>query len=340
MSRPPSRRVRRQRWGLWLAMGLLAGLAAALVVPLVVPVPRPKGLVDPEELADEDSCFVDIDGVRIHYKDEGDPESRQSVMLLHGFASSLYSWRHAMAALQPSRRVVAFDHPGFGLSGRPLPGDWTGESPYTLESSAHITVALMEALGIDCAVLVGHSQGASIAVLVADTNPERVSGLVLINAPTASPRFQSRPYLEWIRSIPQLRRLAPLVPRPFFGRYAKWIMSLAYADPRRLADETVALELKATRVKDWDLSYVELTRSQAGLHFPEAMARIGVPTLVVAGRKDRTVPYRDQQLAARSIPGARFIAFYDTGHVVPEERPEAFAEVLGDFLDELDASGA
>ena len=333
--------VRHQRrafpvWALWLGLGAFVGLAAALVVPFLIPVPRPEGLVDAEDLADEDSCFIDIDGVRVHYKDEGDAGDRQTVVFLHGFASSLYSWRHAMAALKASRRVIAFDRPGFGLSGRPLPGDWEGESPYTLHSSACETVALMDALGVEQAVLVGHSQGASIAVLVADACPERVSGLVLVNAPTASPRFQARPYLEWIRSIPQLRHIAPLVPRPFFGRNAKRIMSMAYADPHRLADETVALELKATRVKDWDLSYVELTRSQAGLHFPEAMARIGVPTLVVAGRKDRTVPYRDQQLAATSIPGARFMTFYDTGHVVPEERPGAFDEVLEDFLEELD----
>jgi pimeloyl-ACP methyl ester carboxylesterase len=69
------------------------------------------------------------------------------------------------------------------------------------------------------------------------------------------------------------------------------------------------------------------------------MSRIVVPTLVVAGRADRTVPYRDQQMAARSIRGARLVTFYDTGHVVPEERPGAFAEVLGDYLDEIVADG-
>ena len=330
----------RRRWGAWAGVALLVGLAAAVALPFLVPVPRPKGLLDPEDLADEDSCFADIGGMRIHYKDEGDPDSRQTVIFLHGFASSLYSWRHAMAALSSSRRVVAFDRPGFGLSGRPLPGDWTGESPYTMQSAKRTTMGLMDLLGIERAVLVGHSQGASVAVLVADECPERVEALVLVNAPTASPRFQSRPYLEWIRSIPQFRHLAPLIPRPFFGRNARHFMSLAYADPRRLADETVALELKATQVKDWDLSYVELSRSQIGLHFPEAMARISAPTLVVAGSKDHTVPYRDQVRAARSIPSARLVTFYDTGHVVPEERPGAFSEVLGDFLDELDASAA
>jgi len=322
-------------WLPWFGLGVLIG-AAAVVLPLLVPVPRPEGLVDAEDLADADSHFVDVGGVRLHYKVQGPADAKTTLVFLHGFASSVYSWRHAMGALAAHYRVIAFDRPGFGLSGRPLEGDWTGESPYSMRSSAHQTLALMDALGVERAVLVGHSQGASVAVLVADECPGRVEGLVLVSAPTGSRRFRSRPYLDKIRSLPQLRRLAPLVPRSFFGKNARAVMSWAYADPKRLSDETVELELKAVRVKDWDLSYVELTKQQGGYHFPEAMARISVPTLVVAGRNDRTVPYRNQVKVAHAIPGARLLTFYDTGHVPPEERPGAFNEVLGDFVEELE----
>lgn len=323
------------RWLPLLGLGMLVG-AAAVVLPLIIPVPRPKGLVDAEDLADDDSRFIDVDGVRLHYKVQGAEDSATTLVFLHGFASSLYSWRHAMAALRGRYRVIAFDRPGFGLSGRPLEGDWIGESPYSMRSSARQTLALMDALGVKRAVLVGHSQGASIAVLVADECPERVEALVLVSAPTASRRFRSRPYLDRLRSLPQIRRIAPLVPRPFFGRSARAIMAMAYADPKRLSDETVELELKAVRVKDWDLGYIELTKHQGGFHFPEAMARILVPTLVIAGRNDHTVPHRSQVKVARSIPDARLLTFYDTGHVPPEERPGAFNEVLGDFLEELE----
>ena len=325
-----------RRWLPWLGLGVLVG-AAAVILPLVVPVPRPEGLVDAEDLADDDSRFIDIEGVHLHYKVQGDPHAATTLVFLHGFASSVYSWRHAMAALCNHYRVIAFDRPGFGLSGRPLEGDWNGESPYSMRSSATQTLALMDALGVKSAVLVGHSQGASIAVLVADAAPERVEALVLVSAPTASRRFRGRPYLDKLRTLPQLARIAPLVPRPFFGRNARAVMAMAYANPKRLTDETVELELKAVHVKDWDLSYVELTKHQGGFRFPEAMARVSVPTLVIAGRRDRTVPYRSQVRVARSIPGARLLTFYDTGHVPPEERPGAFDEVLGDFVEEVEA---
>jgi pimeloyl-ACP methyl ester carboxylesterase len=307
------------------------------VVPLIVPLPRQTNLAEPQDLADEDSRFIELDGIRIHFKDQGDPDSPHTIVFLHGFASSLYSWRHAMAALRDSCRVIAFDRPGFGLSGRPLSGDWHGDNPYTSRSAAEQTVALMDALGVERAVLVGHSQGATVSVLVGARHPERVEALVLVNTPTAARRFRPVPaeLVRRLRRVPQFERLAPLLAWPFFGRNARAVMGLAYHDPRRLSDETIALELKATRIKDWDRSYVELAPIQIGLRELEAMAAVTAPTLVVAGRNDRTVPYRDQVRAARAIPGARLVTFEATGHVVPEERPAAFAEVVEEFLGEV-----
>jgi pimeloyl-ACP methyl ester carboxylesterase len=334
----PAHGRRRIPWLWWLGLGVLVG-AAVVVLPHFIRVPRQTDLAEPEELADDDSYFILIDGIKFHYKDEGDPDSRHTIVFLHGFASSLYSWRHAMAALSDRYRVIAFDRPGFGLSGRPLRGDWEGESPYTNARAAEQTIALMDALGVERAILIGHSQGATQSVLLDAAHPERVEAMVLVNSPTAARRFRRIPesVMNGLRRVPNLERLSPLIARPFFGRNARAVMGLAYHDPRRLSDETVALELKATRVKDWDRSYVELAPSQIDLHVPDAMAAVTAPTLVVAGRNDRTVPYRDQVRAASAIPGARLITFEATGHVVPEERPEAFLEVVEDFLGELDA---
>jgi len=203
-----------------------------------------------------------------------------------------------------------------------------------MDAAVSQTVGLMDELGVERAVLIGHSQGAAVSVLTAARNPERVRALVLIAPPTASKRFRERPLLDVLQRIPQVRHLAPLVPRPFFGRNARLVLSRAYHDPSKLTDETLQLELKATRVKDWDLAYVALTAAHSRFHEPEAMARVSAPTLVVAGRNDMTVPHRDQVRVARSIPNARLVTFESTGHVVPQERPEALAEVVVDFLAE------
>jgi len=329
------RRERRWRAATWLGAGLLLGAAALVLGPFLVPVRRPEGLLDPEDLADPDSRFVDVAGVTLHVKEAGDSGSPCTLVFLHGFASSVYAWRDVMRAMAPRARVIAFDRPGFGLSSRPLGTQPGAESPYSMESSVRQTIALMDALGVERTTLVGHSQGAAIALMVADAVPERVSALVLVSSPTASTRFRQRPALDRLRRLPQVRHLAPLVPRPFFGKHARWFMAMAYHDPSRLSAETVELERKASHVKDWDLALVELKGAQTGFHSPDAMARVHVPTLLVAGREDSTVPFADQVAAARAIPGAHLVALPATGYVPQEERPAAFAEALADFLDRL-----
>ena len=93
-------------------------------------------------------------------------------MLLRGFGASTFSWREAVAPLAERGRVIAFDRPAFGLTERILRGDWNpdewpGGSPYTPEAQADLSIALLDALEIDEAVLVGHSAGGTVAMLAA-----------------------------------------------------------------------------------------------------------------------------------------------------------------------------
>ena len=110
-------------------LAMLAAVAATLALgPLLVPVPPLPDTVPPEQLADPDSRFLDVGGLRLHYKRLG--TGKQAVLLLHGFASSTFSWREVMAPLSEDHTVVAYDRPSSGLTDRPLPGDGSGESPY------------------------------------------------------------------------------------------------------------------------------------------------------------------------------------------------------------------
>lgn len=151
-------------------------LLAVLVVPLLIPVPPLQGTVPPAVLADADSQFVDIDGLQVHYKLEGQGEP--ALVLLHGFGASTFSWREVMPSLSRLGTTVAFDRPAFGLTERLLEGEWQGQNPYSLEAQADQTVALMDHLGLSQAVLVGNSAGGTVAVVTALRHPERVQALV------------------------------------------------------------------------------------------------------------------------------------------------------------------
>jgi alpha-beta hydrolase superfamily lysophospholipase len=139
-------------------------LIAFLVGPYLIPLPKLGDLEPPEKLADPDSLFVEVDDIRVHCKLASD--GGQSLILLHGFGASLFSWREVASELSRNRTVLAFDRVGFGLTERPRPGDWSGANPYTAESQVNLTVALMDELGIEKAVLIGHSAGGSIAALM------------------------------------------------------------------------------------------------------------------------------------------------------------------------------
>jgi pimeloyl-ACP methyl ester carboxylesterase len=160
------------RWAGALAVLLVL---VVLVVPLAVPFPAVSGTVPVKELADAGSLFADIGGLRVHYKSAGSGEP--VMMLLHGFAASVFSWREVLAPLGAQGTVLAFDRPAFGLTSRPLPGQWLGESPYSVEAQAGLTIAMLDRLQARQGVLIGNSAGGAVAVFTALRYPDRVHAL-------------------------------------------------------------------------------------------------------------------------------------------------------------------
>lgn len=304
--------------------------AVALVGPFLVPVGKAPGTSAPEALADPDGRFVELEGIKVHYKAFG--EGAAPVILLHGFGASVFSWRLVMEPLAMDRKVVAFDRPGFGLTERALPGEWEGASPYGAQAQAALTVALMDELGIQQAVLVGHSVGGVVAALVAEAHPDRISGLVLV-APavySSGPASWAQPMLR----VPQMRRLGPLLVRRFVGSLES-ILDRSWHDPCLITSEVregYRLPLKAD---DWDRGLWELMLADRGADIPALLARIAVPTLVIAGDDDRIIPTGDGRRVAHAVPGAMFREISACGHLPHEERPQEFLGLLLPFLRSL-----
>jgi len=169
-------------------------------------------LLDPEALADPDSSFYEINGVRLHHKvcsheDEDSPSDQSSdatasapgqsrislpILLLHGFGASVFSWSRVMRPLARivGAKVLAFDRPAFGLTSR---ASWSGDdtkplNPYSMAFSVMATLAFIDYLGAEKAVLVGHSAGCLVAVDAYFEAPERVAALVLVAPAIFAPR--------------------------------------------------------------------------------------------------------------------------------------------------------
>ena len=189
-----------------------------VVEPFADPDPGPlPDLVPPSQLADPDSKFVAVDvrGTRVvvHYKEhvvrdepgDGDADGKgkgstdepgvDALVCLHGANGSEFSFRRLLprvAAAAPGTRCIAFDRPPYGLSTRPDPpgrssGDRSGDASssgvdfvYTAAGQAELTLALMDALGVRTAALLGHSAGAPVALDAALVAPERVRSYIAV----------------------------------------------------------------------------------------------------------------------------------------------------------------
>jgi len=323
---------RTARW----VLGVLGALLLILLVgPFLVPIAPLEDTVPARELADDDSQFATVNGIEVHYKDQGSGED--AIVLLHGFGASSFSWRDVMPALSADRRVVAFDRPSAGLTQRLMPNEWNpadyaGGSPYSPEAQADLTVALLDELGIEHAVLVGHSAGGSVAMLTALKYPERVEALVLVD-PAIYTEGGPPAFLYPLLKTPQMRRLGPLVGRALGGPAGERILKLAWHDPSRITDEIREGYRLPLRAENWDRALWELTVARRPLDLGERLDELTVPVLVVSGDDDRIVPTEESRRLAEEITGADFALITDAGHVPHEEQPAAFLEAIGTFLE-------
>jgi len=309
-------------------------LAVILIGPFLVAVPPLEDTVPPEELADPDSRFMELNGLRVHYKTTG--EGEPTLILLHGFGASVFSWREVMEPLGELGTVVAFDRPAFGLTERPL--SWkTDANPYAPEAQVDLVMGLMDALGVEEAVLVGNSAGGTVAVNTALTYPERIQALVLVDAAI----YQGGGAPSWIRPLlrtPQLDRLGPLLARQIAVRGDAFLES-AWHDASKITPEVRAGYRKPLRAESWDRALWELTKASGQSDLGARVHEIEVPSLVITGDDDRTVPTEQSIRLGREIPGAELVVIPDCGHVPHEECPAPVMDAVRGFLAGLEGQG-
>ncbi len=259
------------------------------------------------------------------------------LVLLHGFGASTFSWREVLAPLGQSRLVIAFDRPGFGLSERPLPPFPDDTNPYRQTAQAELTAALLDALGIEQAVLVGNSAGGTVALLTALEYPDRVAALVLVDAAV----YTGGGSPAWIRPLlrlPQVRRLGPLFVRQI-DRWGRDLLDLAWLDPTKIAPEILAGYSIPLQAENWDRALGELNLASEELHLASRLGEIRVPVLVITGDDDRIVPTAESIRLASEIPGAELVVIPECGHLPQEECPAAFLDAVESFLAGLQLEG-
>lgn len=247
------------------------------------------------------------------------------VVLLHGWtATGLANWSATIELLAERHRVVALDHRGHGRGMR-------SAAPFTLEDCADDVVALLDALGIERAVLVGYSMGGPIAQLVWRRHPERVQALVL--CATAADFTSTMVQPRIVQALEALAKVGTIVPRSVRMR-AVWPLAALM-----ISDVTVRNRMVAgLRAHD------EAVIAQAGRAIRAYDARrwigdIDVPVSVVITDRDRVVRPELQQALAAAVPGASVI-HVDGAHMAPFTRSGEFAAAVGRAVEQVTRAAA
>ena len=275
-----------------------------------------------------ESRFLETTFGRIHYVDEG-PHDGEVVVLVHGTPSWSFEYRHLIPVLARTRRVIAVDHLGFGLSERPT------DFPYTPEAHTQVLREVIDGLGLTRFALAVHDYGGPIALPIAVAEPERIASLVLMNTwfwDLATDR-------EFLRMA---RFAASFVGRflyRWFNASLRLIMPSAYADRRKLTPRIHAQYLAPFRSRGdrervlWTLARSLVASSPSFGYVWDGRARLGaIPSLVVWGLGDSALkPYMLERVRT-ALPHARVEALSGVGHWPQEEAPDEVARLLDGFL--------
>jgi pimeloyl-ACP methyl ester carboxylesterase len=266
------------------------------------------------------SKFVDVDGLRVHYRDRG---KGPAMVLVHGSPSSLGVWEGWAEALSVDHRVVTFDMPGHGLTG-PDP-----KGRYTAAEIADLVDAFATAIGLDRFVIGGNSAGGNVAWHYAILHGGRIDGLLLVDA-AGLPRLEPRPV--------GLRLMAS----PILGPITRWVtprfivassLRSTYGDPSRVSEELVDRTYDML-LRDGNRAATRERLRKGDDDMWTRLSEIHVPTLILWGSRDKWIlpKYGDQLRDA--IPGAKLVTLEGLGHMPMEEDPVASMVPVREWLRE------
>lgn len=307
-----------------IVRGFLLGMAALLALTWAGLVgyaywPGPAE-VPARQLASADDRFVNVGGIEIRYRAYGEAApGRPGLILLHGFANSLQSFRLLAPLLAGNFHVVAMDVPGFGLSAKPVDHD------YHNAAQARMVMDFATALGMQRYVIGGHSMGGTIALHVAVGDP-RVSGLVLMNPGIITTGV---PPITQYLFFPLPRAMAKTFgTREFRERFLRQ----SFIDQSIVTEQVMDDMMLAPRSE----GYLDGMTAMMGQYVEgeelALLAQVRAPTLIVWGMQDKSKKPTELDELLAMLPGSVAARVNDSGHYVQEEQPAQVAAAMIEAL--------
>jgi len=267
--------------------------------------------------------YIMIDNVNYHYREY--PGTGQDVFLLHGFASSTYTWEKVVPYLTgQGYHVWVLDMKGFGWSDKP-------------EDAKYDTVTLMQevnkwmdVMGLKKVVFAGNSLGGAIAVLMALEHPEKTDLLVLIDS-AGYPI--DKPFVIRMAKLP----LAGEITKLFFGRWIieRTLKEVMFNDDK-ITEEQIDAYFKRMSTENALDAQVALARSidfETMSIYTKRIPEIKNRTLIIWGEKNEWIPLESGHNFKRDLLNSKLVILPECGHIPQEEKPEQTAKIITDFIE-------
>ena len=266
--------------------------------------------------APADATFVDVDGVHVRYREQG---QGPAVVMIHGFGGSLEHWAGVAPVVAGQYRVITVDLKGFGWTSRP-------EGDYSPAAQAQLVWGVLDKLGVKDVALVGHSWGASVALSMAVAHPERTRRVALYSAYIYDEQVPS--FFRWA----QLGGVGELLFSLFYTERIEDRAPLAYYDERWVTQARIE-RVEADLARDGTTAAA--LAAVRGHHFAklhDALVGFAKPVLMLWGKQDLVTPVSYGHRLAAELANADIRIYERCGHIPMVEARSQSTRDLVEFL--------
>lgn len=304
------------------AAGILLAIVLILLVVLFaanyksdIPVEKLK-----EKYAFDDSEYLEMDGMQIHYRIVGEG---MPLVLIHGYGGNLWNWEEWMALLKDSFQVISLDLPGFGLTGPRPDGD------YSTAMYVDLLDRFFDQIEVDSFYLAGNSMGGSISWQYTVKHPDRVRKLVLVNSAGYPRNVGGKMPLGFkILALPGAKSIITKVtPKSVMRKTIEGI----YAENYEVEAQEVEQFMDMMRRTGNRKALFDRREADQGMG-SEQIKQIQCPTLIIWGDQDRLINVENAYKFEQDINDSQIIIYKNIGHVPMMEIPEQSATDLVAFL--------
>ncbi|WP_040474040.1 alpha/beta fold hydrolase [Flavobacterium frigoris] len=271
------------------------------------------------------SQFVALDGMNVHYRDEGDALDSLPIVLIHGTASSLHTFDTWASSLKKNKRVLRMDLPAFGLTG-PFP-----DRNYSIDHYVNFLEDFLAVRGIKHCILAGNSLGGQIAWRFTLKKPAMVAKLILIDAAGYPKESTSEPIAFKMAKIPVINKILSFITPRFVVKFS---VENVYADKSKITESLIDRYFDLTLRAGNRQAFVDRMNVAYDTGYLKKINGIQQKTLVLWGEKDALITTASAQRFHDDLPNDTLVILKNSGHVPMEENPTESLRAVLSFIEQ------